>query len=502
MNLAETLLAARRADAVAIQYRQQSLTYHEMRTQVEQLAQDLLSLGHPVQSRIGLCAENSPFYIIAYLAIIRAGHVAVPLPTDLDQNTFLRVVKDASIPAFFVSDRLAVRLQPLAKQASIPLLTEAILDHTPPAAPLALPSIDPCRDLAAIMYTSGSTGTPKGVMQTHHNIHTNTCDIIAYLGLNQDDRAMQILPLHYCFGASILHTHLSVGASIVINNDFKLFPELVLQEMEERQCTGLAGVPSTYQILLRKTRFPQTPLPHLRWLQQAGGKLPDPYITQLRNAHPQAQLYIMYGQTEATARLSYLPPEHLSTKLGSIGKGLGSTKLEVLRTDNSPVTPGSHEVGEIVATGPNISPGYWNDPSETAKYFKDGRLHTGDLATVDADGFITIVERERDMIKSGGNRVSPKEIENTLAELPQVIEVAVVGIPHTLLGEGIQAHIVLREKTDLSANEILAHCRARLPSYKIPHKITLAKALPHNAAGKILKQKLRYGNSEPVPQTS
>jgi long-chain acyl-CoA synthetase len=207
----------------------------------------------------------------------------------------------------------------------------------------------------------------------------------------------------------------------------------------------------------------------------------------------------MYGQTEATARLSYLPPERLADKLGSIGKGLPSTRLEVLKPDGTPATPGSNEIGEIVAAGNNITLGYWNDPEETAKFFKNGRLHTGDIARVDSDGYIFIVERERDMIKSGGNRVSAKEIEDVIAELPDVIEVAVLGVPHELLGEAIQAFIVTGAGSKMTSDAVQAHCRKRLPAFKTPEGVAFLKNMPHNSAGKILKQKIKAVDSAEYP---
>ena len=178
----------------------------------------------------------------------------------------------------------------------------------------------------------------------------------------------------------------------------------------------------------------------------------------------------MYGQTEATARLSYLPPERLADKPDSVGNGLPSTRLEVLGSGGQPVTPGSGEVGEIVAAGDNITLGYWNDPVETAKYFRHGKLHTGDLARVDSEGFIFIVDRERDIIKAGGIRVSAREIEDVIAELPDVLEVAVVGGAHPLLGEGICAFVVPGPNAALTPQDVVAHCRKRLPQFKAPQQ--------------------------------
>ena len=199
----------------------------------------------------------------------------------------------------------------------------------------------------------------------------------------------------------------------------------------------------------------------------------------------------MYGQTEATARLSYLPPDRLPDKLGSIGKGLPSTRLEVLKPDGQPARPGSDEVGEIVASGDNLCAGYWNDPVETARYFRDGRLFTGDLARVDAEGFIYIVDRERDMIKSGGHRVSPKEIEDVIAAHPEVVEVAVIGVPHDWLSEAIAAFVVAIREARVLPEELRDLCRRALPAYKVPEQVQFVADLPHNSSGKVLKHELR-----------
>jgi acyl-CoA synthetase (AMP-forming)/AMP-acid ligase II len=229
----------------------------------------------------------------------------------------------------------------------------------------------------------------------------------------------------------------------------------------------------------------------LRWLQQAGGKLPNPLICEIRRVVPDVQLFIMYGQTEATARLSYLPPDRLDDKLGSIGRGLPHCRLEVLRADGAPVAPGSDEIGEIVASGQNITLGYWGDPTESAKYFCKGRLHTGDMARVDADGFIFIVERARDFIKAMGYRVGPKEVEEVLAEMPEVVESAVLGVPDELWGEAVQAYIVTVRPEQLTEDDVRAHCLRRLPNYKIPQRIVFLPRLPKLSSGKVDKEWLR-----------
>ncbi len=487
MNLASELLSAGAPDGVAIQSGSNAVTYRELRDKVDSVAR-LLGRNLTKQDRVAIWAENSIFFAIAYLAAIRAGMVAVPIPIDSPPDAADRILKDAGVSMILVSTRCAAQASHSAN-AGVTTLTEAELSEPLPSIENSLPDVDPRRDLAALMFTSGSTGTPKGVMVTHANIECNTRDIVSYLGLSSADRALVVLPFSYCFGLSVLHTHLAVGGSVVISNQF-MYPHRMLEEINDRACTGFAGVPSTFQVLLRRSQFAQLAFPSLRWLQQAGGRLPNSSIQEIINAFPSVRFYVMYGQTEGTARLSCLPPERLRDKLGSIGMGLPSTRLEVLRGDGLPVTPGTEEIGEITASGDNVALGYWNDPQETAKYFRDGRLYTGDLARVDADGFIFVVDRERDMIKCAGNRVSAREVEDAIAELPDVAEVAVVGAAHDILGEAIVA-FVSASAAGGQTLDVQDHCRRRLPASRIPEVVVHLAELPHNGSGKIMKARLR-----------
>jgi acyl-CoA synthetase (AMP-forming)/AMP-acid ligase II len=488
-NVAEAILAGGRPDAPAVWFGREVITYDALRRQAGSVGTLLLRQGLCRGDRVGLLAENSPLFIAGYLGAMRAGLCAVPLPTDCDAEAFARYAASLGMRCVLVSPRILPRIEAAAANLGVRLIGELPAGLSAAEA-LTAADVDPCVDLAAIMLTSGSTGEPKGVMVTHRNIECNTHDILSYMHLLPADRAMTVLPFYYCYGASLMHTHLMAGASLVLNNRF-LFPEKVLDEIDEKQCTGLAGVPSTYQILLRKTRLAQRRFPSLRWLQQAGGKLPDPFLRELRQALPDARLFVMYGQTEATARLSYLPPERLDEKLGSVGRGLPNTRLEVIKEDRAPVRPGSGEVGEIVASGENIARGYWNDTEETARYFRGGKLYTGDMARVDADGYIFIVERARDFIKSAGNRVSPKEIEDAIAEMPAVVEVAVVGVPDELLGEAIRAFVVPTRPGAIAADDVRSHCLKRLPNYKVPEHVRFLPALPKTSNGKVAKAELR-----------
>lgn len=256
-----------------------------------------------------------------------------------------------------------------------------------------------------------------------------------------------------------------------------------MEIIQDEKVTGFSGVPSTFSLLLSRTNFKDYQLPNLRYITQAGGPMPPSNINRILNDLPGIKFFVMYGQTEASARLSYLPPERLKEKLGSIGIAIPGVTLEIRNENGAKVEPG--EVGQICAHGPNIMQGYWNDPETTAQTVVDGWLQTGDLATYDEDGFIYITGRASEMIKSGANRISPKEIEEVISELKGIEEVAVVGVPDETLGEIIKAFIVVSPGNKLEKMSILAHCRKNLANYKIPKKIEFVGELPKTASGKV-----------------
>ena len=253
--------------------------------------------------------------------------------------------------------------------------------------------------------------------------------------------------------------------------------------MVKEGVTGLSGVPSTFALLLNRSSVRDYTFPSLRYLTQAGAAMAPTLAGKLTEIFPDTDIYIMYGQTEAAPRLSYLEPQRIHDKAGSIGKAIPGVTLEVCRKDGTPVSVG--EVGEIVASGDNIMAGYWNQPEETAKVIRQGKLWTGDLARKDEEGFLYIEGRKSAIIKSGSHRIAPKEIETIIMQLDEVHEVAVVGKPDEILGEKIVAFIVLKTDRYLQAKEVVTYCRKFLPVFKAPHDVVFKSTLPKTSSGKV-----------------
>ena len=498
-------------DAVALVDGRRRATYRELNALADRIATLLRTAGVERHARVILALDNCLELAAAYFGVLKAGAVAVPLPGGGKSDRLARAILDCSPSAAIVDGPTAAAAIATHALESVPVV---FVHGRPPAgtafgegvrvlqealaavgdAPSTVRAID--RDLAAIIYTSGSTGDPKGVMLTHRNLVANARSIVSYLELTSADRVMCVLPFHYVYGLSLLHTHVSVGGSVVIDTRF-VFPNVVLAAMNEHAVTGFAGVPSTFALLLHRSNIDAMQFPSLRYVTQAGGGMPPPRVVEWLARGPKVPFYVMYGATEAGARLAYLPPSRLQEKIGSIGVAIPNVELLVVDESGTAVPAG--EVGELVARGSNISCGYWNDPVQTSERFSALGYHTGDLGYVDADGYLFLVGRRHDMIKVGANRVGAKEIEDVLHEHPAVHEAAVVGAPSDLLGEVPVAFVALRSNLPDAGRELKAFCASRLPGYKVPARIEFVPALPKiPGIGKIDKRALHHsGEASP-----
>jgi acyl-CoA synthetase (AMP-forming)/AMP-acid ligase II len=471
-------------------------SYRDLKNAAARTLAGLIDVGVAPGDRVGILGENSIFWIASYLAILKRGAVAVPLPTVSTPDDLRRKEQVVRCRAICIQSRLARRFG-LALRAGLTVITDEVLARPDDGCwEPRQESFDYGQD-AALMLTSGTTALPRAVRITHRNIQANTESIIRSLDLAREDRMLVVIPFYYCFGTSLLHTHLRAGGSLALCNTFA-YPETALDMIEAAQATAIAGVPSTFQTLLRNSSLRGSKLASLKKVQQAGGKLQPVLLRELMSALPRVRIYTMYGQTEATARLSCLQPEYLESKLGSIGRGIPGVTLKVVDESGVEVAPG--QVGEIVATGDNVSPGYFEDPDASAAKFAGGLLRSGDLATVDSDGFIYIVDRKADFIKSLGHRVSSQEVEaHVLEQAPEVVTAAAVGQPDPVNGEAIIVFVTLRTGAETTPDEILRRCRATMARHMAPKEIVVVDSLPMNAHGKVIKTALRRQAASGVP---
>lgn len=491
-------------DKQAVWFKNSWIAYCEVESKANSLANFLVENGVERGDRVAILLENSFNYVISYYGVLKTGAITVELNTENDVDNLKFLLNDCGAKVLIVQKKFLSLINKIA--ADIPSLKAILSDSTPgggnPNSQIHI-EFEPIFksystnfnrrkvidiDIASIVYTSGSTGTPKGVVLSHLNIVANTRSIVEYLKISPEDKIMVILPFFYVYGKSLLNTHFYSGGSVVIDNRFA-FPNAILDTMKKTDCTGFAGVPSTFSILLNSSSIHKWVFPSLRYVTQAGGAMAPAIQKKVAQIFNPAKLYVMYGATEASARLSYLSPDVLNKKWGSIGKAIPNVELFVADDSGIPLPP--NEKGEIVARGSNIMQGYWRDEEETSKVLREGLYFTGDLGRMDEEGYIYVVGRKKDMIKVGANRISPKEIEEKLLEISQIHEIAVIGVEDEVLGEAIKAFIVLRNSNNFGRDEILSYCKKRLPPYKVPKYIEIVDSLPKNSSGKILKQKLK-----------
>ncbi|MCB2184742.1 MAG: AMP-binding protein [Desulfobulbaceae bacterium] len=494
-------------DKPAVLHGKKSFSYSDIVSASRAQACWLASRGLEKSFRAAILTDDPFAYIVAYFAIQFAGGIVVGLNTQTSERSLKTVLLDSGASVVFSHKKFHRYLDRVVGDlSSLKVVVTTNVDECPSVDGVEWVALDAVQqsssesvasglipeNIAQIIYTSGTTGKPKGVMLRHSNLIANVSSTVQYLRLTEKDRGMAVLPFFYSYGNSIMLTHFAVGASLVVNQNF-LYPNLVLDEMVHHEVTGFSGVPSTFALLLNRSAIKKYSFPSLRYITQAGAPMSQQLATRLKSVFPGVDIFAMYGQTEASPRLSYLAPADLDRKMGSIGKAIPGVTLKLLDVNGNSVANG--QVGEIVATGENIMAGYWQRKSETDAVLRPEGLWTGDLATMDDEGYFYIVSRKSDMIKSGSHRIAPKEIEEVVHELGAVHEVAVVGKRDEILGEAIKACIVLKPGEICSEKEIIRHCRRSLPAFKVPHEVLFMCELPKTSSGKIMKKKLMVHGS-------
>ena len=455
----------------------ETISTSELRQLITSFAAHLLSSGLRSQDRILIGCVLSPSSSIAYLGAMYAGLVPVPMEERVLVSTVGTLVNGVGAKAVWTERSL--RFDGISDTGVLflhGLPAKRITDELSPAA---------CEenDLAVLFATSGSTGIPRFVMVSHGNLTANTEAIARSQDLSNDERAILILPLSYCFGASVLHTHLYQGGGVVYDRRF-MFPDKVLHAINEFACTTFAGVPTVYNILLGRSNIRLIAMPTLRRFLQAGGPLAPQRVAEMRAVVPESKFYVMYGQTEATARISCLDPDHLDEKLGSVGRPLDNLTVRITDEEGQAVTAG--KVGEILVKGPSITLGYLNEPEESRRVFKDGWLRTGDLAHLDADGYIWIDGRKGAFLKMRGVRVSFAEVEARVAAVSGVYECAAAAVPHPEGGEALALYIV----PENGVGDVIDRVRQSLSVTWTCESIQVVSEIPKTARGKVSRTSL------------
>ncbi|MCB8928396.1 MAG: AMP-binding protein [Ardenticatenaceae bacterium] len=503
MKLVQSFLeesAAQMPDKTALVCGDQRLTYAQIEAMANRLAQALQANGVQRGDRVLLFLQNSVELVVGIFATLKANAVFVPVNHSTKADKLRFVAQDCRAAGLITWQRQAKTA--VALQESVPSLKTIVVVGDAPESCLSFAGIQETfsaerpfcqsidQDLACLIYTSGSTGEPKGVMSAHNNVLFAASSIITYLQNRPDDIVLNVLPLSFDYGLYQLLMTFKFGGTLVLERSFA-YPAQILKRIATEKVTGFPLVPTIAAILLQLDLSPYD-FSSLRYLTNTAAALSPSHITALQEKFPQATLYSMYGLTE-TKRTLYLPPEQLAIRPGSVGIPIPGTEAWV--EDEAGNRLGSGEIGELVIRGSHVMRGYWERPEASAVRFRTGSIpgerlcYSGDLFRVDSEGYFYFVGRKDDIIKSRGEKVAPKEIENVLFSLAGVVETAVIGIPDPVLGEAIKAFVVQKDGS-LTEQDILRHCRQHLEDFMVPQQIEFRSELPKSSNGKIAKKEL------------
>jgi long-chain acyl-CoA synthetase len=449
--------------------------YRELWDRAARVAGGLRDAGISRGDRVAIRLGNGLDWCIAFWATQLAGAIAVPVNTRFSEPEIEYVVTDSGSKFVFMPDATLAEGAPFADESSQPA------------------------DVAAIFYTSGTTGFPKGAMTTHEGFLSNieTCRRIVPLPFDGSVRTLVSVPLFHVTGCnSQLLPMCASGGATVIMRAFNVHEFLRLINAE--RINSLTSVPAVYWLAIQQPEFPSIDTKSVRWIMYGGAPMAPDLVTRIIELFPNARAGNGFGLTETSSVATFLPHEYSRLRPETVGFAAPVIDLKLdTGFDNSVDTGG---VGELLIRGPNVVKGYWGKPEATAEAFAGGWLHSGDLARLDAEGFVQIVDRKKDMVNRGGENVYCVEVESALATFPAVFEVAVMGVPDTMMGEKVGAVIVPKPGQTIVAGELLEFARTKLADFKIPQYLSIrAEALPRNPGGKILKKQLRTSTDWGTP---
>ncbi len=491
--------ASRTPERKALFFEGRLWTYGQMQSEIEDVAARLAALGIARGERVAFLGHNQPMFLFAMFAAARLGAIFAPLNFRLTGAELAYMLADCSARALIVDEThrpvIAPQLDnlPSLKTVLAAEHPESWIDGTPAPAAQVRAAED---DVALIMYTSGTTGRPKGAMLTHGNFWWNNACAMHTMDMLANDVTLVAAPIFHIGGLNV--TTLAAfqkGALVVLHRGFD--PARALADIAAHRVTTMFGVPAMFLFMAHNPAFAETDLTSVRVLVVGGAPCPVPVLkTYLARGLPMQQ---GYGLTETAPMVSFLAPEFALNKVGSSGRTPMFVEVKIVDSEGRTVaTPGAQ--GEILVRGPNVFKGYWGLPEATAKAIDaEGWLHTGDAGFLDEQGFLTVSDRIKDMIITGGENVYPAEIESELMRHPAIGEVGVIGEPDGRWGERVVAVVALKPGAALTLEDLRAFAGDRLASYKLPKRLEFVAALPRNATGKILKYQLRESLAKPAP---
>lgn len=510
--------AQRYPDKVALIPGDDRYTYRQIDEEANRLAHALIASGVQRGDRVVTFLPNSFETVVSIFAALKAGAVFVVLNSTTKPDKLAYILNNCRASAMVTSGAKADSCS--ACWAETPYLQSVFTVGASESQAKAVQSagkqvvsleqvrrqtaniLSPAKkcidiDLAALIYTSGSTGRPKGVMVTHLNIVSAATSISTYLENTSDDIVINFLPLGFDYGLYQLLMMFKMGGTLVLHDSFA-FPNVAIDKMIREKVTGFPIVPTISAILLQMD-LSKFKFPNLRYISNTAAALPVEHIRKLRALFPHVKLYSMYGLTECK-RVSYLPPDQLDIRPTSVGRGMPNEEVYVVDENGDRVGPGV--IGELVIRGSNVMKGYWELPEETAHCLKPGPLpgesvlYSGDLFRADEEGYLYFIGRKDDIIKTRGEKVSPREVEDVIYTLDGVAEVAVIGVPDPILGSAIKAVLSLRPGAQVTKQDVLRHCTARLEDFMVPKIVEFQASLPKTESGKISKRAIKVGAQE------
>ncbi|KQK29043.1 AMP-dependent synthetase [Bosea thiooxidans] len=495
--------ARRHGAKTALVTERKRLTYAELDDLSSRLAAALAANGVKRGDRVLVFMDNCWEAAVSIFAALKAGAIFSPINASTKADKLAYIIDDCEAAAILTQARLMPVVTQAGTMVTVPMPFVAATQAEPGRTPEGAVAFEDCleaapapvrhggidMDLAMLIYTSGSTGRPKGVMMTHRNIDAAAESITTYLRNQPDDIILNVLPLAFDYGLYQLLMAMRLGATLVLERSFA-FPQAIFERIRAEKVTGFPLVPTMAALILQMRDLEPGFLPSLRYISNTAAALPPVHIARLRELLPGVRLYSMYGLTECK-RCTYLPPEELDRRPGSVGIAIPNTEAFVVDDDGRRVPPGV--AGELVIRGPHVMQGYWRNDAATQQMLRPGaapwekQLHTGDLFRTDEDGFLYFVGRKDDIIKTRGEKVAPKEVETVLHAHPGIAEAVVTGVPDPVLGHAIAA-VVVRSDESLSERDIIRHCAAHLEDFMVPKIVEFRSELPKTDTGKVSRR--------------